>query len=68
MIFFAWDTYLTFIGAYLIQAYEVGESAAGIVLALGAGASFATSVHGARLLASLSRPRVVAAATLAMGP
>jgi hypothetical protein len=67
MIFFAWDTYLTFIGAYLIQAYEVGESAAGIVLALGAGASFATSVHGARLLASLSRPRVVAAATLAMG-
>jgi predicted MFS family arabinose efflux permease len=37
--FFAWGTYLTFIGAYIIQAYEVGESAAGIVLALGAGRS-----------------------------
>jgi len=36
--FFAWGTYLTFIGAYFIQAYDVGESATGIVLALGAGA------------------------------
>ena len=66
IFFFAWGTYLTFIGAYIIQAYEVGESAAGIVLALGAGAFFATSVHGARLLASLPRPRVVAAATLGL--
>jgi predicted MFS family arabinose efflux permease len=64
--FFAWGTYLTFIGAYFIQVYGVGESAAGIVLALGAGAFFATSVRGARLLAHLPRPRMVAGALLAM--
>jgi predicted MFS family arabinose efflux permease len=64
--FFAWGTYLTFIGAYFIQVYEVGESATGIVLALGAGAFFATSVRGARLLDRLSRPRVVAVTVLVM--
>ena len=65
--FFAWGTYLTFIGAYFIKIYDVGESAAGIVLALGAGAFFVTSVRGARLLARLPRPRLIAATTLVMG-
>ena len=65
--FFAWGTYLTFIGAYFIERYHVGEAAAGVVLALGAGAFFLTSVRGARLLAFLLRPRLIAATTLAMG-
>ena len=65
--FFAWGTYLTFVGAYFIQVYGVGESAVGVVLALGAGAFFATSVRGARLLARLPRPHVVAVAVLVMG-
>jgi predicted MFS family arabinose efflux permease len=65
--FFAWGTYLTFIGAYFIEVYEVGESATGIVLALGAGAFFATSVRGARLLPRLSRPRLIAVTALVMG-
>jgi predicted MFS family arabinose efflux permease len=65
--FFAWGTYLTFIGAYFIEIYDVGEFAAGIVLALGAGAFFVTSVRGARLLARLPRPRLIATTTLAMG-
>jgi predicted MFS family arabinose efflux permease len=65
--FFAWGTYLTFIGAYFIEVYGIGESATGIVLAFGAGAFFATSVRGARLLARLPRPRVVAVAALVMG-
>lgn len=65
--FFAWGAYLTFIGAYFVERYDVGESAAGIVLAIGAGAFFLTSVRGARLLARLPRPRLIAATTLAMG-
>jgi predicted MFS family arabinose efflux permease len=65
--FYAWGTYLTFIGAYFVQAYAVGESATGIVLALGAAAFFVTSVRGAPLLARLPRPRVVAVAVLVMG-
>jgi predicted MFS family arabinose efflux permease len=65
--FFAWGTYLTYIGAYFIEVYEVGEAAAGIVLALGAGAFFATSVRGARLLDRLPKPRVVAVTALVMG-
>jgi drug/metabolite transporter (DMT)-like permease len=53
---FAWGTYLTFIGAYFIERYEVGESAAGVVLALGAGVCFATAVRGAPL-SPVSRDR-----------
>jgi predicted MFS family arabinose efflux permease len=65
--FYAWGTYLTFIGAYFVQAYALGESATGIVLALGAAAFFVASVRGAPLLASLPRPRVVAVTVLVMG-
>ena len=65
--FYAWGTYLTFIGAYFVQTYTVGESATGIVLALGAAAFFVASVRGAPLLARLPRPRVVAVAVLVMG-
>ena len=65
--FFAWGTYLTFIGAYFVQAYALGESATGIVLALGAAAFFVASVHGAPLLARLPGPRVVAVTVLVMG-
>jgi predicted MFS family arabinose efflux permease len=65
--FFAWGTYLTFVGAYFVQVYNIGESVTGIVLALGAGAFFATSVRGARFLARLPRPRVVAVTVLVMG-
>ena len=65
--FFAWGTYLTFIGAYFIERYDVGESAAGIVLALGAGAFFVTAVRGAPLLGDLTRPRLIAATVLVMG-
>jgi predicted MFS family arabinose efflux permease len=65
--FYAWGTYLTFIGAYFVQAYALGESATGIVLALGAAAFFIASVRGAPLLAGLPRPRVVAVTVLVMG-
>jgi predicted MFS family arabinose efflux permease len=65
--FYAWGTYLTFIGAYFVQAYAVGESATGIVLALGAAAFFVASVRGTALLARVPRPRVVAVTVLVMG-
>lgn len=65
--FYAWGTYLTFIGAYFVQTYALGESATGIVLALGAAAFFVASVRGAPLVARLLRPRVVAVAVLVMG-
>jgi predicted MFS family arabinose efflux permease len=65
--FFAWGTYLTFIGAYFIEVYEMGESATGIVLALAAAAFFVASVRGARLLDRFPRPRLVAVALLVMG-
>jgi predicted MFS family arabinose efflux permease len=58
--FYAWGTYLTFIGAYFVEAYAVGESATGLVLALGAAAFFIASVRSAPLVASLPRPLVVA--------
>src|SRR5215213_3548322 len=48
--FFAWGTYLTFIGAYFIEVYGIGEFATGIVLAFAAAAFFVASVRGARLL------------------
>jgi predicted MFS family arabinose efflux permease len=66
MSFYAWGTYLTFIGAYFVQAYAVGESATGIVLALGAAAFFVASVRGAPLVGRLPRPRVVAVTVLVM--
>lgn len=65
--FYAWGTYLTFIGAYFVHTYALGESATGIVLALGAAAFFVASVRGAPLVARLLRPRVVAVAVLVMG-
>ena len=65
--YFVWGTYLTFIGAYFVQAYAVGESATGIVLALGAAAFFVASVRGAPFLVRLSRPRVVAVTVLFRG-
>jgi predicted MFS family arabinose efflux permease len=65
--FYAWGTYLTFIGAYFVQAYALGESATGIVLAVGAAAFFVASVRGTPLLARLPRPRVVASTVLVMG-
>ena len=65
--FYAWGTYLTFIGAYFVQAYALGESATGIVLALGAVAFFVASVRGALLFDRLPRPRVVAVAVIVMG-
>jgi len=64
--FYAWGTYLTFIGAYFVEAYAVGESATGIVLALGAAAFFVASVRSAPLVASLPRPLVVAVTVLIM--
>jgi predicted MFS family arabinose efflux permease len=63
---YAWGTYLTFIGAYFVQAYAVGESATGIVLALGAAAFFVASVRGAPLVGRLPRPHVVAVTVLVM--
>ena len=50
-----------------LQAYAVGESATGIVLALGAAAFFVASVRGAPFLVRLSRPRVVAVTVLFRG-
>ena len=65
--FFAWGTYLTFIGAYFVQVYAVSESATGIVLALGAAAFFVASVRAAPLFARLPRPQMVAVSVLVMG-
>jgi predicted MFS family arabinose efflux permease len=64
--FYAWGTYLTFIGAYFVEAYAVGESATGLVLALGAAAFFIASVRSAPLVASLPHPLVVAVTVLIM--
>jgi len=63
---FAWGTYLTFIGAYFIERHGVGESATGLVLAIGAAAFFATAVRGAPLLSNLSRRHLISAVLLVM--
>jgi predicted MFS family arabinose efflux permease len=64
---FAWGTYLTFIGAYFIERYDLTESTAGILLALGAAAFFVTSVRGAPLLGHFPQPRQIVAMVLVMG-
>src|SRR3712207_9100449 len=65
--FFAWGTYLTFIGAYFIERYDLTESTAGILLAFGAVAFFVTAVRGAALLGNLSQQRLIVATVLVMG-
>lgn len=65
--FFAWGTHLTFTGAFFIERYGVGESVAGILLALGAAVFFVTSVRGSSLVSHLPRPRLIAAAALILG-
>lgn len=65
--YFAWGTHLTFTGAYFIERYGIGESVAGILLALGAAVFFVTSVRGASLVGHLPRPRLIAAAALILG-
>jgi predicted MFS family arabinose efflux permease len=65
--FFAWGTYLTFIGAYFIERYDVSESTAGILLALGAAAFFVSAVRGAPLLGHFPQQRLIVATVLVMG-
>lgn len=65
--FFAWGTHLTFTGAFFIEHHGVGESAAGILLALGAALFFVTAVRGATLLSHLPRPQLIAAVALVLG-
>lgn len=63
--FFAWAASLTFIGAFFVQRHGVGESAAGILPAFGAGAYFLASIHSASLARRL--PRREPNATTALG-
>jgi predicted MFS family arabinose efflux permease len=65
--FFAWGTHLTFTGAFFIERHGVGETAAGILLALGAAVFFVTSVRGASLVGHLPRPQLIAAVALVLG-
>ncbi len=65
--YFAWGTHLTFTGAFFIERHGVGESVAGVLLALGAAVFFVTSVRGASLVGHLPRPRLIAAAALVLG-
>lgn len=65
--FFAWGTHLTFTGAFFIERHDIGESIAGILLALGAAVFFVTSVRGAALVGHLPRPQLIAAVALVLG-
>jgi predicted MFS family arabinose efflux permease len=65
--YFAWSAHLTFTGAFFIVHHGVSESAAGILLALGAAMFFVTSVRGGSLIGDLPRPRLIAGAALLLG-
>ena len=64
--FGAWTGLLTFIGAFFIDTFDVGEATAGWLLAAGAAAYFAAATRSGRLVARFSRRRLVAGSALAM--
>ncbi|MGF1473057.1 MAG: MFS transporter [Rubrobacteraceae bacterium] len=65
--FFAWGTYLTFIGAFFIQRYGLGESAAGILLALGAAVFFLSSIRSSSLARRFPQRELIAVTALGTG-
>ena len=64
--YFAWAAQLTFVGAFFIERHGVGESVAGVLLALGAAAYFASSQQAGAFADRFRGPRIVAGAALAM--
>ena len=62
----AWTGLLTFVGAFFIDTFDVGEGAAGWLLAAGAAAYFAASTRSGRLVARFPRRHLVAASALVM--
>jgi len=64
--FGAWTGLLTFVGAFFIDTFDVGEGAAGWLLAAGAAAYFAASTRSGRLVARFPRRHLVAASALVM--
>jgi predicted MFS family arabinose efflux permease len=64
--YFAWAAQLTFVGAFFIEHHGVGETAAGVLLALGAAAYFASSEQAGALAGRFRRRHLVAASALVM--
>ena len=65
--FFAWGTYLTFIGAFFIERHGLGESATGILLALGAAVFFLASVRSSSLARHFPQRELIAITALGTG-
>jgi predicted MFS family arabinose efflux permease len=64
--FAAWTGVLTFVGAFFIEELDVGEAAAGWLLAIGAAAYVVASSRAGKLAARRARRRLAAGAALAM--
>lgn len=63
----AWATFLTFSGAFFIEALGLGESTVGWMLAIGPAAFFASATQSRALVARFDRARLVAAMALTIG-
>ena len=65
----AWTAELTYIGAFYVQTYDLGESVVGFLLAIGSVAFLISTLGTDRLFRRLGgrRRRMVVAAALAMG-
>jgi predicted MFS family arabinose efflux permease len=64
--FGAWTGLLTFVGAFFIDTFDIGEGEAGWLLAAGAATYFAAATRSGRLVARFPRRRLVAVSGLAM--
>jgi predicted MFS family arabinose efflux permease len=63
----AWTAELTYAGAFYIQSYGVGESAVGVLLAVGSIVFLLGSLNTARLTDHFPRRPLIAGSALAMG-
>jgi predicted MFS family arabinose efflux permease len=63
----AWATFLTFSGAFFIEALGTSESAVGWILALGPAAFVLSATQSPALAKRFPRPRVVTVAELSIG-
>jgi predicted MFS family arabinose efflux permease len=65
----AWTAELTYIGAFYVQTYDVGETLVGFLLAIGSVAFLISTLGTERIVQSLGgrRRRLVVTAALAMG-
>lgn len=67
LAFFAWGTYLTFIGAFFIKRYGLGATTVGILLALAAAVFFLGSIRSSSLAGRFPQRELISIAALGTG-